>query len=59
MTDHDSAPERPHRKWQLAVLTLVGMALPLEQNFIAIAIPALIALIAVGLVNQKRSASAL
>nr|CBA29522.1 hypothetical protein Csp_A12570 [Curvibacter putative symbiont of Hydra magnipapillata] len=27
MTDHDSAPERPHRKWQLAVLTLVGMAL--------------------------------
>jgi AAHS family benzoate transporter-like MFS transporter len=35
------------------------MALPLEQNFIAIAIPAVIALIAVGLVNQKRSASAL
>ena len=38
---------------------LVGMQLPLEMNFIAIAIPAVIALIAVGLVNQKRSASAL
>ncbi len=43
----------------IVIGTLVGMALPLEQNFIAIAIPAVIALIAVGLVNQKRSASAL
>jgi hypothetical protein len=36
----------------IVIGTLVGMALPLEQNFIAIAIPAVIALIAVGLVNQ-------
>ena len=43
----------------IVIGTLVGMALPLQQNFIAIAIPAVIALIAVGLVNQKRSASAL
>jgi len=43
----------------IVIGTLVGMALPLEQNFIAIAIPAVIALIAVGLVNQSRSASAL
>ncbi len=27
MTDHDPAPKRPHSKWQLAVLTLVGLAL--------------------------------
>lgn len=43
----------------IVIGTLVGMALPLEQNFIAIAIPAVIAVIAVGLINQKRSASAL
>ena len=42
----------------IVIGTLVGMALPLEQNFIAISIPAVIALIAIGLVNQKRSASA-
>lgn len=27
VTDHDPAPKRPHSKWQLAVLTLVGLAL--------------------------------
>ena len=43
----------------IVIGTLVGMALPLEQNFMAISIPAVIALIAIGLVNQKRSASAL
>ena len=43
----------------IVIGTLVGMKLPLEQNFIAIAIPAVIAVIAVGLINQKRSASAL
>ena len=37
---------------------LVAMALPLQQNFIAIAIPAVIATIAVSLINHKRSASA-
>jgi len=35
---------------------VVGMALPLEQNFMAIAIPAVIALIAIFLVNNNRSA---
>ena len=39
----------------IVIGTLVGMALPLQQNFIAIAIPAVIA---VGLVNHKLSASA-
>jgi len=38
--------------------TLVGMALPLEQNFMAIAIPAVIATVAVLLINDARSASA-
>lgn len=42
----------------IVIGTLVGMALPLQQNFIAIAIPAVIAVIAVGLVNHKLSASA-
>lgn len=37
--------------------TLVGMALPLEQNFMAIAIPAVIAVIAVSLINHSHSAS--
>jgi len=37
---------------------LVGMALPLQQNFVAIAIPAVIATIAVALINHRRSASA-
>jgi AAHS family benzoate transporter-like MFS transporter len=34
------------------------MALPLEQNFMAIAIPAVIATVAVLLIDHKRSASA-
>ena len=38
--------------------TLVGMALPLAMNFMAIAIPAVIATIAVSLIDHKRSASA-
>ena len=36
---------------------LVGMKLPLHQNFIAIAIPAVIGMIAVLLINHDRSAS--
>lgn len=36
---------------------LVGMNLPLQQNFIAIAIPAVIGMIAVLLINHDRSAS--
>jgi MFS transporter, AAHS family, benzoate transport protein len=37
---------------------LVGMALPLQQNFMAIALPGLIAAIAVSLIDHRRSASA-
>jgi len=36
---------------------LVSMALPLEMNFIAIAIPAVIAAIAISIIDHKRSAS--
>lgn len=36
---------------------LVAMALPLQQNFIAIAIPAVIAALAVSMINHSRSAS--
>jgi MFS transporter, AAHS family, benzoate transport protein len=43
----------------IVIGTLVGMALPLEQNFVAIAIPAVIATIAVSLIRHGRSASAL
>ena len=42
----------------IAIGTLVGMALPLQQNFVAIAIPAVIATIAVSLIRHERSASA-
>jgi AAHS family benzoate transporter-like MFS transporter len=42
----------------IVIGTLVGMALPLEQNFLAIAIPAVIAVIAVSLIRHERSASA-
>lgn len=38
--------------------TLVGMNLPLQQNFMAIAIPAVIGMVAVLFVNHDRSASA-
>jgi MFS transporter, AAHS family, benzoate transport protein len=37
---------------------LVGMKLPLQQNFIAIAIPAIVGMIAVLLIDHRRSASA-
>ncbi|MBY4899090.1 MFS transporter [Cupriavidus sp. AU9028] len=37
---------------------LVSMALPLQQNFLAIAVPAVIATIAVAMIDQRRSASA-
>lgn len=37
---------------------LVGMSLPLTQNFLAIGIPGAIAAIAIGLVNHSRSAQA-
>lgn len=37
---------------------LVGMALPLQQNFVAIAIPAVIAALAVAMIDHRRSASA-
>jgi AAHS family benzoate transporter-like MFS transporter len=37
---------------------LVGMALPLQQNFIAIAVPAVVAAVAVLLIDHRRSASA-
>lgn len=36
---------------------LVGMALPLEQNFMAMAIPAVIAVVAVSMIRHGRSAS--
>lgn len=42
----------------IVIGTLVGMALPLQQNFIAIAIPAVIATIAVSMIDHSRSASA-
>jgi AAHS family benzoate transporter-like MFS transporter len=41
----------------IVIGTLVGMALPLEQNFLAIAIPAVIAAVAVGFIRHGRSAS--
>jgi AAHS family benzoate transporter-like MFS transporter len=42
----------------IVIGTLVGMALPLQQNFVAIAIPAVIATVAVALIRHTRSASA-
>ncbi|MDD2547830.1 MAG: MFS transporter, partial [Burkholderiaceae bacterium] len=42
----------------IVIGTLVAMALPLQQNFMAISIPAAIAAVAVALVNHSRSASA-
>ena len=42
----------------IVIGALVGMALPLQQNFIAIAIPAVIAALAVMLIDHRRSASA-
>ena len=42
----------------IVIGVLVGMALPLQQNFVAIAIPAVIAAVAVMLIDHRRSASA-
>jgi AAHS family benzoate transporter-like MFS transporter len=42
----------------IVIGALVGMQLPLQQNFMAIAIPAVIATIAVSMINHSRSASA-
>ncbi len=42
----------------IVIGTLVGMALPLQQNFVAIAIPAVIAALAVSMIDHRRSASA-
>jgi MFS transporter, AAHS family, benzoate transport protein len=42
----------------IVIGALVAMALPLQLNFIAIAIPAVIAAIAVSMINHSRSASA-
>jgi len=39
----------------IVIGTLVGMALPLQQNFVAIAIPAVIAAVAVALVDHRRA----
>ncbi len=41
----------------IVIGVLVGMALPLQQNFIAIAIPAVIGMVAVLLIDHGRSAS--
>ncbi|MFN3790023.1 MFS transporter [Massilia sp.] len=42
----------------IVIGTLVGMSLPLQQNFLAIAIPAAIAAVAVACIRHERSASA-
>jgi AAHS family benzoate transporter-like MFS transporter len=42
----------------IVIGVLVGMQLPLQQNFIAIAIPAVIGMVAVLLIDHSRSASA-
>ncbi|WP_309678846.1 MFS transporter [Polaromonas sp.] len=42
----------------IVIGTLVGMSLPLQQNFMVIAIPAVIAMIASSMINHSRSASA-
>ncbi len=42
----------------IVIGSLVGLALPLQQNFMAIAIPAVIAAIAVALINHGRATGA-
>ena len=42
----------------IVIGVLVGMSMPLQQNFIAIALPGLIAAIAISLIDHRRSASA-
>ncbi|KVA47207.1 MFS transporter [Burkholderia cepacia] len=41
----------------IVIGVLVGIDLPLAQNFMAIGLPALVAAVAVGLIDQRRSAS--
>lgn len=41
----------------IVIGTLVGMALPLQQNFVAIAVPAVVAALAVSLIDNRRSAA--
>ncbi|MGU7778776.1 MFS transporter [Burkholderia sp. PU8-34] len=41
----------------IVIGALVGIDLPLEQNFMAIGLPALVAAVAVGLIDHRRSAS--
>ncbi|MYM35257.1 MFS transporter [Duganella sp. FT94W] len=41
----------------IVIGTLVGMALPLQQNFVAIAIPAVIAAVSVALISHRKSAT--
>ncbi|CAG2131751.1 MFS transporter [Cupriavidus numazuensis] len=41
----------------IVIGVLVGMALPLEQNFLAIAVPAVVAVLAVGGIDHRRAAS--
>ncbi|WP_354685175.1 MFS transporter [Cupriavidus necator] len=42
----------------IVIGALVGISLPLQQNFFAIAVPAVVALVAIALVDHRRSASA-
>jgi AAHS family benzoate transporter-like MFS transporter len=42
----------------IVIGSLVGLSLPLQQNFMAIAIPAVIAAVAVALIQHGRSAGA-
>lgn len=42
----------------IVIGTLVGMSLPLQQNFLAISIPAVVATIAVALIRHEHSATA-
>ena len=42
----------------ILISVLVGLKLPLQQNFMAIAIPAVVAITAIALVDHRRSASA-
>ncbi len=42
----------------IVIGALVGMALPLQHNFLAMAVPAVVATVAISLVDHRRSASA-
>ena len=41
----------------IAIGSLVGLALPLEQNFMAIGLPAVLAAVAIGFVNHRCAAA--